>query len=80
LRRTEEQHQVAQRYRHRRPDRGFDLCRVGGQPRHHFAALGLIEEGGAKPGHMREHVAAQVGDDALAKCGHQVEPRGARQC
>ena len=34
--------------------------------------LGLVEEGGRQRGHVREHVAAQIGDDALAKRGDEV--------
>ena len=35
---ADEQHQVAQRDRHRCADRGLDLGGIGGQPRHQFAA------------------------------------------
>jgi hypothetical protein len=36
-----------------------------------------IEEGGRQRDQMREHVAPEIGDDALAKRHHQIVPRGA---
>ena len=57
---------VAQRDRHRRADRGLDLGGVGGQPRDQFAAARGIEERRRQRDQMREHVAPEIGDDALA--------------
>ncbi len=62
-----------------RADRGLDLRRVGGQPRDHLAGLGLVEENGRQRCDMREHVAAQIGDDALAERGDEVVAERARQ-
>ena len=41
--------------------------------------LAVVEEGGRQRGEMAEHLAAQIGDDALAERGHEIEARGARQ-
>ena len=65
--RAEKQHEVAQRDRDRTADCGLDLRGVGGEPRDDFAGPRLIEEGSRQPRHVREHVAAQIGDDALAQ-------------
>ena len=74
---AEEQHQIAQRDRDRGADRGFDLGGVGGEPRDQFARARGIEEGRRQRDQMREHVAAQIGDDALADGHDEVVARGA---
>ena len=76
---ADEQHKIAQRDRNRTADRGFDLRRVGGEPRDQFAGPGFVEERGRQRGDMREHVAAQIGDDALAERGDEVVAKRARQ-
>ena len=74
---ADEQHHVAQRDRYRRADRGFDLGGIGGQPRHQFARARGIEECGRQRDQMREHVAPDIGDDALADRHHEVVARRA---
>ena len=59
-------------------DRGLDLRGVGGEPRQDLAGLGLVEEGGRQRGQVVEHVAAQVGDDALAERDDEVVAHRAR--
>ena len=68
---------VAQGDRNRRADRGLDLRGVGGEPRDHLAGLGFVEKVGGERGQMREHVAAQIGDDALAERGDEEVARRA---
>ena len=75
---ADEQHDVAQRDRHRRADRGLDLGGVGGEPREDLAGLGLVEIGDRERREVVEHVAAQVGDDALAERDDEVVARRAR--
>ena len=77
--RADKQHDVAQRDRNRAADRGFDLRRIGGEPRDHLAGSCFVEESGRQRGYMGEHVAAQIGDDALAKRGDEVVAERARQ-
>ena len=43
-----------------------------------LAGLGGVEERRRQPRQMREHVAAQIGDDALAQCGDEVVAQRAR--
>ena len=74
---ADEQHQIAQRDRHRRADRRLDLGGVGGEPRHQFAAAGGIEERRRQRDQMREHVAPEIRNDALADRHDQIEPRRA---
>ena len=74
---ADEQHHVAQRDRHRGADRGFDLGGIGGQPRHQFARARGIEEGRRQRDQMREHVAPEIGDDALADRHDEVVARRA---
>ena len=74
---AEEQHQVAQRDRDGGADRGLDLGGVGGEPRDQLARARGIEEGRRQREQMREHVAAQIGDDALADGHDEVVARGA---
>ena len=78
-RRADEQHEIAQRDRDRGAGRGLDLRGVGGEPRNDFAGLGLVEESARQRRQVREHVAAQVGDDALAERGDEVVAQRARQ-
>ena len=77
---ADEQHHVAQRDRYRGADRRFDLRGVGGEPRDQFAAARRIEERRRQRDQMREHVAPQIGDDALADGHHQIEPRRTGAC
>ena len=72
---ADEQHEVAQRDRDRGADRSLDLGGVGGEPRDQLAGLGLIEIGGGERDDVAEHVAAQIGDDALAQRGDEVVAR-----
>ena len=74
---AEEQHHIAQRDRYRCADRGLDLGGIGRQPRDQFAAARGIEEGGRQRDQMREHVAPEIGDDALADGHDQIVPRRA---
>ena len=74
---AEEQHDVAQRDRHRRADRRFDLGGIGGEARDQLAAAGRIEECRRQRDQVSEHVAPEIGDDALADGHHQIEPRRA---
>ena len=77
--RADEQHEIAQRDRNRRPDRGLDLRGIRGEPRDEFAASRRVEEGAGERGEVREHVAAQIGDDALAERCDEVVAQRARQ-
>ncbi len=76
---SDEQHEVAQSNGYGSPDGGLDLRRVGREPRQHFAGPGFIEKGRRQRRHMGEHVAAQIGDDALTKRGDEVVAGGARE-
>ncbi len=58
-------------------DNGLDLGGVGGQARDDLAGHGAVEEGGGKRHDMREDVAADVGDDALAERDDEIVARGA---
>jgi hypothetical protein len=77
----EEQHDIAQRDRHRGADRGLDLRRVGGKSRYQLAGFGGVEEIRRQLRDVLEHRAAQIGDHALAQRGHEIETRraGARE-
>ena len=69
--------EAAQRLRQRRTGDRLDLRRVGGQAAHQLAGVGALEECRAEVGDVAEHVAAQVGDDALAEPVDVVEARRA---
>ena len=76
---ADEEDEVAQRDRGARPDRRLDLRGVGGQPRDELAGAGGVEEGGGEAHQVREKVAPEVGDDALAERDDEVVARRARQ-
>jgi hypothetical protein len=63
-----------------RPECRLDLDRIGGQARDDLAGLVDVEKGGGKRRDAGEHIAAKVGDDALADGDDEVVAQGARQC
>ncbi len=74
---ADKQHQIAQREGGAGADGGFDLGRVGGQPGDDLAGARRVKERRRQVHEMAEQIAAQIGDDALAKRDHQVIPAGA---
>ena len=70
--RAHEHEQVPERGRGRRTERRLDLRRVGGEARYELARPRAVVERGVEARQMREHIASQISDHALAERGHQI--------